>query len=131
MHMKKFAAAVTISLALTQTAQADVLTACAEDITTYCNDVVPGDGRIGACLYAYGGHVSDACFAETEVLDTFLERLFDKMSDIAAACTSDIETHCADIPPGGGNYIRCLKVQEATISNVCSTELAGFTLTEE
>jgi hypothetical protein len=35
--------------------------ACASDISRFCDDVTPGEGRILACVYGYADQVTPAC----------------------------------------------------------------------
>lgn len=34
-------------------------------------------------------------------------------------CTEEIRTYCADVQPGGGRILRCLKANEAKLSPAC------------
>jgi hypothetical protein len=38
-----------------------VATGCKDELEKYCVDVTPGDGRVLACLYAYGDKLSGKC----------------------------------------------------------------------
>ena len=38
-----------------------VATGCKTEITTYCKDVKPGEGRVLACLYAHEDKLSGKC----------------------------------------------------------------------
>ena len=47
---------------------------CKTEIDTYCKAVEPGDGRILACLYAYGDKLSGKC--ETKRGDDYAARVY-------------------------------------------------------
>jgi len=40
-------------------------------------------------------------------------------------CRADMERLCADVPPGGGAKIRCLKSHEDQLSDACRAQLAA------
>lgn len=124
MFIKNISAGIVLGLTLATGAQASVLEACKTDIEMYCSAVVPGDGRLAACLYAHGANVTDECYAETTEIDTMIEGFFDRMSDIGEACKADIEEKCSDVAPGGGNYISCLKQTDEGVSDSCQEQLS-------
>lgn len=43
---------------------------------------------------------------------------------IQKACGSDIKKLCADVQPGGGRIMQCMKANEAELSNTCKSALA-------
>ena len=97
--------------------------ACGADIADVCSEVMPGDGRIQACLYAHQDTISDACFAATEQSGVILERMFDRYNGLYQACGADLQTHCADAEFGGGNQLMCLNDNISEISEECAAEL--------
>ena len=45
------------------------------------------------------------------------------MSEVRAQdipCTDEIQTYCADVKPGGGRILECLKTNEAKLSPACT-----------
>ncbi len=38
-----------------------VATGCEKELSSFCKDVTPGDGRILACLYAHADKISGRC----------------------------------------------------------------------
>ena len=105
-------------------ASQNVLELCADDIELYCADVVPGDGRVIACLYAHTATLTESCHAATGGTGRLLEGFFDRMAEAAAACREDIKTHCANVQAGAA--FDCLQYKSAELSAACATELEGF-----
>lgn len=92
---------------------------CETELKTYCSDVVPGEGRLLACLYAHSDKVSGRC--EYAVYDAAaqLERALSAISYVANECRTDLETFCADVAVGEGRLIECLEKNEAKVSQRC------------
>ena len=44
-------------------------------------------------------------------------------------CTQEIQTWCADVQPGGGRLLACLKAHEATLSPACMQRMQDFATT--
>lgn len=64
--------------------------ACNKELTTFCKGVVPGEGRILACLYAFENRVSDKCaYAVYDAADE-LERAVAALKFAAAQCKGDL-----------------------------------------
>jgi hypothetical protein len=92
---------------------------CETELKSYCSDVVPGEGRLLACLYAHSDKVSGRC--EYAVYDSAaqLERALSAISYVANECRTDLETFCADVSAGEGRLIECLEKNEAKVSQRC------------
>lgn len=99
--------------------------ACAYDIGFYCSDVLPGDGRIAACLYAHTDTLTDACFAATDNSARILESIFDLLQETKAACASDVQEFCASEKIGAGRMLQCLKSTEG-VSEQCTATLENL-----
>jgi hypothetical protein len=41
-------------------------------------------------------------------------------------CTTEIQAYCADVQPGGGRILNCLKQSEAKLSPACVMRIADF-----
>ena len=96
---------------------------CQEELTSFCKDVTPGEGRVLACLYAFGDKVSPRC--EYAMYDSIgqLNRTLTNLSYVVNECEGDLNTHCADIKPGEGRLLDCLKKNEIKVSKRCLTAL--------
>jgi len=94
----------------------EVTLECATDIWSYCASVVPGGGRVRACLMARWEVLTPACKAEAARLEEKAQRLWD-------ACQGDATRLCAGMTIGGGQVYACLKAQESKVSGPCQREL--------
>ena len=96
---------------------------CEQELKTYCKDVTPGEGRVLACLYAFGDKLSGQC--EYALFDAAvqLERAVAALSYLANECRDDLVTYCADIKPGEGRLIQCIDKNEAKVSGRCKQAL--------
>ena len=96
---------------------------CEAEITTYCKDVTPGEGRILACLYARADKLSGQC--EYALFDAAaqLERAVGALTYLASECRDDLEKHCADVPAGEGRLLDCLNKNKKKASSRCRQAL--------
>lgn len=96
---------------------------CQKELTTFCKDVTPGEGRILACLYAFQDKVTLRC--ERALYDSIgqLDRTLTNLSYAIGECRDDLKSYCADIKPGEGRLLDCLKNNEGKISNRCNYAL--------
>jgi hypothetical protein len=92
---------------------------CEKELTTYCKDVTPGEGRLLACLYAHGDKVSIKC--EFAVYDAAvqLERAINTLAYVAGECRDDLYRLCGDVAPGEGRLLSCLDAKEEKVSARC------------
>ena len=101
---------------------------CSGDIAQYCASVTPGDGRVGACLYAHTDRLSEACFAASAPMSTVLESFFDNITEIYQFCSVDIQNHCSNEQMGTGKMMMCLVEKTDEITPMCNehvTKLRG------
>lgn len=94
----------------------EITLACATDVWSYCQGVVPGDGRLKACLGARWDVLSSTCKDE-------LERIAKKTQAIWDSCETDAMRLCAGMRIGGGQVYLCLKAQESKVSGPCQRVL--------
>lgn len=107
----------------------DTFTAgCEQELNTYCKDVIPGDGRIIACLYAYQDKLSLRC--ERAFYDSVgqLDRVLTNLTYAVNECRDDLQAHCADVEPGEGRLLDCLNKNEKKVSARCNTALKDVNL---
>ena len=92
---------------------------CETEITTYCKEVTPGEGRVLACLYAHEDKLSGQC--EYALYDAIsqLERALTALTYVANECNNDLVTYCADINPGEGRLFQCMDKNDAKLSKRC------------
>lgn len=93
---------------------------CDKEITEYCKEVTPGEGRVLACLYAHEDKLSGQC--EYALYDAVaqLERALTALSYLANECRDDLKTYCADVKPGEGRLLQCMDKNDAKLSKRCT-----------
>ena len=96
---------------------------CKQELSTFCKDVTPGDGRILACLYAFQDKLSPRC--EYALYDSVgqLDKVLNNLSYAVGECRDDLKNYCAEIKPGEGRLLDCLKKNEAKVSSRCNSAL--------
>ena len=105
---------------------------CEKELTSYCKEVTPGEGRILACLYAHGDKISGRC--EYAVYDAAaqLERFVSALSYVVNECEDDLKQHCASVQAGEGRLAECLLVKNKDkISKRCSQAMKDVDLKYE
>ena len=105
---------------------------CEKELTTYCSEVTPGEGRLLACLYAHGDKISGRC--EYAVYDAAaqLERFVAALSYVVNECEDDLEKYCGSVKAGQGRLAECLLVtNKESISARCSQAVDDVELTYE
>lgn len=96
---------------------------CEKELTSYCKDVTPGEGRILACLYAHSDKLSGQC--EYALYDSAvqLERFVAALTYVANECDEDIDKFCANVAIGEGRILKCLDENANKISERCTQAL--------
>lgn len=92
---------------------------CKKELGTYCKDVTPGEGRLLACLYAYGDKLSNRCEFALYDASIQLERAINALSFMATECRNDLNAHCAAVEPGEGRLLDCLEKNKKKVSSRC------------
>jgi hypothetical protein len=102
---------------------AQVLEGCSSELTQYCAEVTPGEGRLLACLYAHGDKLSGQCDYALYNAAARLERAISTITYVASECRAELETHCAEVEVGEGRVAQCLKDHESELSAGCDQAL--------
>jgi hypothetical protein len=89
---------------------------CADEIEKFCKDVRIGEGRIVKCLREHDRELSAVC---RDKVKTVLKR----QEEAKQACAKDIEKFCANVTPGGGRLMKCLKPHLEELSPACREKL--------
>jgi len=90
---------------------------CAADIKAYCTDVVPGEGRIAACIKEHIGDFSPACKARlVRAIVTTRE------------CAADVKGQCTGTGPANKEATACLGEVLPKLSNLCKIAILAATL---
>lgn len=90
---------------------------CQADVWQFCQGIVPGQGRILACLKSHEAELSPPCAAE-------FGRVREKVGSIRDACAADARQHCAGIKQGQGRIYACLVSNRDRVSPPCQQALA-------
>ena len=96
---------------------------CEKELTSYCKDVTPGEGRILACLYAHSDKLTGQCEYALYDAAVQLERFVAALSYIANECDVDLEKFCAEVAVGEGRVLKCLDENSSKISARCTQAL--------
>ena len=107
--------AITAALLGSATAAgADLLTACASEVTEFCADVDEGDGRVVACLASRSEKLRAGCLSEVQaaaqspLVPEGARRMFDPTfrADLPPACEAAVSSLCPGVMPGSGSRMR-------------------------
>ena len=105
---------------------------CKEELTTYCSNVTPGEGRILACMYAYGDKLSGRCEYALYDAAAQLERFVSALSYVVNECEDDLDKYCAYVEAGEGRLAECLLVRNKDkISERCNQAIKDVDLKYE
>ncbi len=96
---------------------------CKAELETYCKDVTPGDGRILACLYAYGDKLTGQCEFALYDAAVQLERAVAALAYVANECADDLDQYCSDVAMGQGRLLKCLEKSDKKVSQRCKKAL--------
>jgi Cysteine rich repeat len=97
--------------------------ACNKELTTFCKGVVPGEGRVLACLYAFEDKVSDQCAYAVYDAALALEKAIADLKYAANQCSADLQKYCANVKPGQGRGLACLQKNDKGVSQQCKDAL--------
>jgi hypothetical protein len=96
-----------------------VANGCKTEIETYCKDVIPGEGRVLACLYARSDKLSSKCEYALYDAAAQLERAVNALSYVVNECADDLDQFCQNVPAGEGRLLECQKKNDAKVSSRC------------
>jgi len=96
-----------------------VANGCKTELETYCKTVTPGEGRVLACLYAYGDKLSGKCEYALYDAAARLERAVAALTYVAKECETDLTANCSGVKAGEGRLLQCLEKNEAKVSKRC------------
>ena len=91
---------------------------CTDEIEKFCKDVKPGGGHLLQCLREHDSQLSDACRNKVETTLRLVE-------EAKQACGNDLKKFCADVAPGGGRLLKCLKQHLKEISPECREKVVA------
>ena len=109
-------------------ARADLMTACASEISRYCADVSEGRGRISACLVGQMSQLGSACLPEVQAVGQsrltpgYVRKLFDPAfrAPLPQACEAPAAQFCPGMTSGEGRVFACLYARSDRVPKACS-----------
>ena len=110
-----------------------VMKACETEITTYCSQVTPGEGRLLACFYAHGDKVSARCEYALYEGVAALEQFVNAITYVATECHDDLLKLCGEVEMGEGRVGTCLLEHKEEVTDACRQAIddTGLVLVEE
>jgi hypothetical protein len=96
---------------------------CEKELTSYCKDVTPGEGRILACLYAHSDKLTGQCEYALYDAAVQLERFVAALTYLANECNADLEKYCAEMAVGEGRVLKCLDENASKLNARCTQAL--------
>jgi hypothetical protein len=101
-----------------------VTNGCKTELETHCVGVTPGEGRVLACLYAYGDKISGRCEYALYDAAVQLERAVAALTYMANECADDLDQFCSDVAIGQGRLAECLDKNSEKVSQRCKNAVA-------
>src|SRR5512143_2706333 len=92
---------------------------CQKEIAAYCKDVIPGRGRVLACLYARQDKLSSRCEFALYDAAAQLERAVASLTYLANECRDDLKAFCTDVKAGEGRLLQCMDNNKGKLSSRC------------
>ena len=108
-----------------------IFASCEDDISKYCSAVNPGNGRLGACLYAHEDQVSPSCDTAIVEIADLIDILFEQLRYAKQQCGADIAKLCGETELGQGRLFSCLHEQKAALSAECLEVIENVQLPRE
>jgi len=96
-----------------------VVKGCNKELTTYCKDVTPGEGRVLACLYSREDKLSGQCEYALYDAAAQLERTVSALTYLANECSDDRKALCSAVATGEGRLLQCFDKNKAKVSARC------------
>ena len=97
----------------------NVKKACETEITTYCSQVTPGEGRILACFFAHEDKLSGRCQYALYQAAAELDAFATAITHLATQCEDDLMKFCAQVELGEGRVGTCLLDHKAELTAAC------------
>jgi hypothetical protein len=110
-----------------------MMKACEPEITAYCSQVTPGEGRLLACFYAHGDKISARCEYALYEGAAALEQFANALTYLATSCHDDLIKYCAEVELGEGRVATCLLEHKAEATETCQQAIddVGLEVAEE
>ena len=96
-----------------------VINDCQPELVKHCSEVIPGRGRIVACLYAHSTNLSEPCSLALEVGVVQLNMILSAVNYVLGQCQVDLDKHCGDVEIGGGRMYQCMSQNVTKLEPQC------------
>ena len=106
----------------------NVKKACETEITTYCSQVTPGEGRILACFFAHEDKLSGRCQYALYEAAAELDAFAAAVTHVATECKDDLLKYCAQVELGEGRVATCLLDHKAEVTAACQQAITDVGL---
>ena len=106
----------------------NVKQACETEITTYCSQVTPGEGRILACFFAHEDKLSGRCQYALYEAAAELDAFAAAVTHVATECKDDLLKYCAQVELGEGRVATCLLDHKAELAANCQQAITDVGL---
>jgi hypothetical protein len=97
---------------------------CREQIRSACGQVQPGNGAMRSCVSAHLNELTPDCQQKIAAHQARFQAHKAEVAAVKASCSADLAKSCADVVPGGGRELMCLKAHEPTVSASCAQALS-------
>jgi len=97
---------------------------CADDAAKLCKGIIPGRGRIAACLLSHEDELSADCKKHADKYREGVKKVkegLDKL--ILGACKADRDKFCKDVKAGQNRIINCLCDHKAELKPACRRKI--------
>lgn len=101
-----------------------VVDACEDDLTQFCSQVTPGEGRLLHCVAAHEDKLSGQCEYALYRAASLLQQLTMALGYVAQSCETEIRTLCGDVEVGEGRIFACLEENDADVGEACKKAIA-------
>ena len=100
-----------------------VANGCEAELSAYCSNVTPGEGRILACMYAHEDKLSGRCEFALYDAAAQLERFVGALTYVANECDEDLDKYCAAVEAGEGRLATCLLDNKSKLQKRCAAAI--------
>ena len=92
---------------------------CSSEVATLCGDIPLGQGKILDCLKTNDSKLSSTCKESIVQGESTIESAHGNANYFGARCGPDIDRLCADVTPGDGRLVACLKKNIQSMEKRC------------
>ena len=96
---------------------------CSADVKQFCPGLGKNSKKVFMCLGAYEAHLTPRCKQGILEASLAIKTSAAAIEYSISACETDADKHCLEVQPGEGRLLRCLKANQADVSNQCVTAL--------